>query len=131
MQLNMAALYHSGGAEPAARLQQSLQQSADGDEDAQALQKAASGIVWTHSMRRMYTLVNRYTQPVQAPSCSVPYTWLLAFWADNLRDIGQLHSCKGSHSGRHVAVASLCLLTLPWLAAVSDAVAICQAIMLD
>ena len=59
-QLDMAAVYQRGGAQPAQLLQQCLlQPAAEGDPDLQALQQAARGVVWTHSMRRMYTLVNR------------------------------------------------------------------------
>lgn len=60
LQIDPQELYQREGSVPAARLQQALQQEAQSsDAHMLALQAALSGIVWTASMRRMYTLVDR------------------------------------------------------------------------
>jgi midasin len=54
----MEAVYRKEGDAPIAALAAAL--AADGvDEDTRCLQRALSGVVWTPSMRRMYTLVDR------------------------------------------------------------------------
>lgn len=57
----MAALYQSEGEAPVQRLAAALGNSSysAGDNEAAASLQALSGIVWTPSMRRMYTLVDR------------------------------------------------------------------------
>ena len=60
MQLDMVTVYQQVGEQPAQILQQQAAEVSVSDApDTQALRKAASGLVWTQSMRRMYTLVNR------------------------------------------------------------------------
>ncbi len=61
LQIDPQELYQREGGEPQLRLQQALQLEAQNtDAHTLALQAALSGIVWTASMRRMYTLVDRY-----------------------------------------------------------------------
>jgi len=58
MQLDMPALYQSEGEAPVQRLAAALNGPPSRGNEAASLQ-ALSGIVWTPSMRRMYTLVDR------------------------------------------------------------------------
>lgn len=64
--MDLHELYEREGGAPAAKLQQALAHSAESEPNANALalRTALSGIVWTASMRRMYTLVDRYTAPL-------------------------------------------------------------------
>ena len=59
-QLDIAALYQSEGEAPVQRLAAALE-GGPADGTAGASLQALSGIVWTPSMRRMYTLVDRST----------------------------------------------------------------------
>ncbi len=58
MQLDIPALYQSEGEAPMQRLAAALGGAPSQGTEAASLQ-ALSGIVWTPSMRRMYTLVDR------------------------------------------------------------------------
>ena len=58
LQLDMPALYQQEGQQPFQELKTRPGQSAHSPEEA-AVQEAVSGIVWTPSMRRMYTLLDR------------------------------------------------------------------------
>ena len=57
-QLDILALYQSEGEAPVQRLAAALE-GAPSQSSATASLQALSGIVWTPSMRRMYTLVDR------------------------------------------------------------------------
>jgi hypothetical protein len=60
VQIDSQELYQREGGAPQLRLQEALRLKAqDTDAHTLALQAALSGIVWTASMRRMYTLVDR------------------------------------------------------------------------
>ena len=58
-QLDMAAVYQEGAEEPAKLLLERLQQPSE-DGDIAALQQAVQGVVWTGSLRRLYTLTDRH-----------------------------------------------------------------------
>ena len=59
LQLDMPALYQQEGQHPFEALKARLGQGASTSPEEAAVQKAVSGIVWTPSMRRMYTLLDR------------------------------------------------------------------------
>lgn len=58
LQLDPEALYQRDGAAPVQQLNERLAEGAQ-DADTQALQAVLGGMVWTPSMRRMYTLLDR------------------------------------------------------------------------
>ena len=58
VQLDMAALYQSEGDVPVQHLAAAISEANAHGREATSLQ-ALAGIVWTPSMRRMYTLVDR------------------------------------------------------------------------
>ena len=58
VQLDMAALYQSEGNVPVQHLAAAIRDANAHGQEAASLQ-ALAGIVWTPSMRRMYTLVDR------------------------------------------------------------------------
>lgn len=55
MQLDMAGLYEQEGSAPVHLLQQALSDQASQDSSRDSM----AGVVWTPSMRRMYTLTDR------------------------------------------------------------------------
>ena len=74
LQINPEELYQREGGVPAQRLQEALQSQAQStDAHTLALQASLSGIVWTASMRRMYTLVDRYALLQQLGTSGLPH----------------------------------------------------------
>ena len=60
LQMDMPALYQREGQAPFEALQRAIDQGPAATLEEAAARNAVSGIVWTPSMRRMYTLLDRW-----------------------------------------------------------------------